>query len=179
MLISILTTHIIINANGLFCYVPVNNLLQGMGEKIVIPKSYKPKISYQTLIEQLGYVRELTLRDSSSQGSSGTVNDPNQPTSSQTYSVAFKAEGSSINKPSNTNRSESRSNENNEAWNSHMKKYRKEAFDRIKLSVKEKMEAASPYNFFLTTIKDSPETHKDHSSISFPGKHILKLHFDT
>ncbi|KAL1122267.1 hypothetical protein AAG570_003672 [Ranatra chinensis] len=49
-----------------------------------------------------------------------------------------------------------------------MENYRVVVWDRRKMKVTQKLEAASPYNFFLTTITDSKPTHNDMLSISFP-----------
>ncbi|XP_014293735.1 probable tyrosyl-DNA phosphodiesterase isoform X5 [Halyomorpha halys] len=46
--------------------------------------------------------------------------------------------------------------------------YKEEALEKMKVPVKKKMEAAHPYNIFLTTVDESPETHEELTSMSFP-----------
>lgn len=172
-----------------FTHSHLNELLKGMGDKkIEVPSNYKPKISKQTLVEQLEMVRnfcsiakvpDTTFKKSPSKDSSRkiTTNSPvkETPVSTRPDQVSRKhspspslSQEKSPPKPNKTTNGDGKEEPKNERWDQQMVLYKKDAFKRIKVSMKEKMEAAAPYNVFLTTIKDSPETHKEPLSISFP-----------
>lgn len=151
-------------------FVSVNELLKQMGDRNQIPSNYKSKVSQQTLIEQLEIVRKFRKSKNESNNSNTVSNGTTfESSSSLRYSPPPNLANKETEKQQTSNGCK-KDCHGNCGQCKMLENYKKDALRKMKVPVKQKMDAVHPYNIFLTTVKDSPKTHEELSSISFPGK---------
>lgn len=146
----------------------LNELLKQMGDKNQIPPSYKNKVSQQTLIEQLEIVRKfMKSKNESNIGNAASNGSTVESSSSLRYSPPKNLANKETEKQQSNNGCKKDCQRNCNQCKM-LENYKQDALRKMKVPVKQKMEAVHPYNIFLTTVKDSPKTHEELASISFP-----------
>ncbi|XP_073999862.1 tyrosyl-DNA phosphodiesterase glaikit isoform X1 [Rhodnius prolixus] len=132
-----------------FSHPHLNDLIKIMGDKeISIPPDHKTEISLETLKLQLSFLRRNEVSEDSE--------DHIQPSSSSSRSSRCKHPEEASCKVYATSKNEAQA-----------QGYRVVVLDRVKNPILNKLMAAAPYNFFLTTISDSPQTHNEMLSLTF------------
>lgn len=130
----------------------LNELLKQMGDKNQIPPSYKNKVSQQTLIEQLEIVRKfMKSKNESNIGNAASNGSTVESSSSLRYSPPKNLANKETEKQQSNNGCKKDCQRNCNQCKM-LENYKQDALRKMKVPVKQKMEAVHPYNIFLTTV---------------------------
>ncbi|KAK9509602.1 hypothetical protein O3M35_006879 [Rhynocoris fuscipes] len=153
----------------------LNSLLKLMKDgEISIPNEYNGPISHETLKGQLKCIRDNFSKEEKSEDKTRRSDGNRSPLpSSSDSSVIYVEDDEHKNKSSTMKSSPKQSQDSEECLTqkanliAQAQAYRVVVLDRAKYPILDKLMAAAPYSFFLTTVSDSPATHNEMLSVTF------------